>query len=66
MQKACCIILFLHKHLSENRNTFVDEGDLPKEAAAVVVKSSDEIDYIVGQAPLLRDISGLENMEAAV
>ena len=57
-------VVFLHKDLSENRNTFVDEGDLPKEA--VVVKSSDDIDYIVGQAPLLRDISGLENMEAAV
>ena len=39
-------VVFLHKDLSENRNTFVDEGDLPKEA--VVVKSSDDIDYIVG------------------
>ena len=55
-------VVFSHKDLCENRNTFVDEADLPKNGA--VIKSGEDIDYIVGLAPVVNESSELEEMKA--
>lgn len=46
-------IVFLQKDICENRNTYVDEVDLPSKA--VIVKSNEEIDYLAGLAPPLQE-----------
>ena len=46
-------VVLNHKDLLDNQNTFVDEGDLPKKS--IIVKSGDDMDYLVGLAPPLKE-----------
>ena len=47
------ICVLSHKDLADNKQTFVDEGDLPR--GSVIVLSGKDIDYLVGLAPSVRN-----------